>query len=463
MPRKDFRVVRDTFADDTGLPFGRLLTREHVLSVLESEGHQYRQRVFCPLVTLWAWLSQALSQDKSLNEAVSRILAYRVSNGLSACSASSASYSDARGRFPTSVMVRLAKEIGRNVHDSAEDAWHWHGREVFLVDGTGLSMPDTRENQEVFPQVKNIKPGLGFPIMRAVAMISLATGAVVDFAFAAHEGKGTGEGSLLLKMLDSMSAGDILVADRYYPSFTTVGLLAQRGVDMVSISHYSRKVDFNDGIKLGERDHIVEWHKPAYNTRDWRISRDEYHQLPDTLTVREFVIEIDGREGGKEDAVVISTMTDPTIPQQELSDLYWRRWNCELDLRSIKQSMHLDILRSKTPDMVAKEIFAHLLAWNLLRGVMTESAKRNGIMPRQISVKGTMQSVESFTPAMMATNGGDVLYDAFLRTVSAHRVGNRPGRQEPRAKKRRPGWQVYLTKPRSECKRKLASEASSLS
>jgi len=459
MPRKYFSIVRDTFADDTGLPFGRILTREYVLSILESEGHEYRQRTFCPLVTLWGWLSQCLSQDKSLNEAVSRILANRVATGLPPCSAASGGYSRARERFPSSVMIRMAKDIGRIVHDSADDAWHWRGREVFLADGTGLSMPDTFENQQAFPQIRSIKRGLGFPVMRAVALISLATGAVVDFDYAAHEGKGTGEGTLLRKMLDSTKRGDVLVADRFYPSYYTVAALLERGVDMVSISHRSRRVDFNDGIQLGEKDHIVEWHKPVYSNRDATISRDEYDRLPETLTVREFVITIDDREGGTEQAVVISTMADPTIPQVELSDLYWRRWNCELDLRSIKQSMHLDILRSKTPEMVGKEIFCHLLAYNLLRGTMTESAKRTGLTPRQISVKGTMQAVESFTPAMMTTNAGEVLYDAFLKTVSAHRVGNRPGRQEPRKRKRRHAWRDYLMVPRHECHRRLASEA----
>jgi hypothetical protein len=136
----------------------------------------------------------------------------------------------------------------------------------------------------------------------------------------------------------------------------------------------------------------------------------------------------------------------------------WRRWNCELDLRSIKQSMHLDVLRCKNPEMVAKEIFAHLLAYNLLRGTMTESAKRTGTTPRQLSVKGAMQAVESFTPAMMAANGSEALYAAFLTTVAAHRVGNRPGRQEPR-KKRRPAWNIYLKVPRNRCHRRLASAA----
>ena len=455
MARKDFMAVRDKFANDNGLPFGRTLTREYVLGVLEGEGHKYRQRVSCPLVTLWAWLSQCLSQDKSLNEAVSRILAHRVSTGLPACSASSASYSDARSRFPLPVMMRMAKEVGRNVHNSAQDSWHWRGREVFLVDGTGLSMPDTPENQLAFPQSKSQKPGIGFPVMRAVALISLATGAVVDFAFAKSAGKGTGESSLLRGMLDTLKRGDVPVADKYYPSFFTVCALQHRGIDIVSVSHHPRVVDFRQGEILGENDHIAEWTKPQ--RPEW-MTVGEYRSMPDTLSVREFAIDIEGRGGSKGSAIVISTMTDPTIPQNELSNLYGRRWNCELDLRSIKQSMHMDVLRGKTPEMVSKEIFCHMLAYNLLRGTMTESAKRTGLTPRQLSVKGTMQAVESFTPAMMAINSGEVLYDAFLTTVSAHRVGNRPGRQEPRFKKRRPVWRAYMTIPRSQSHRRLAAE-----
>ena len=460
MARKDFRVVRDRFAKDSALPFGRILTRDYVLGILESEGHKYRQRVFCPLMTLWAWLSQCLSQDKSLTEAVTRILVHRVSTGLPACSASSSSYADARSRFPLSVLTRMAKEVGRKVHDSAQDSWHWRGREVFLADGTGLSMPDTVENQIEWPQPNPERVGLGFPTMRAVAMISLATGAVVDFSFAKYAGKGTGESSLLRGMIGNMNSGDILVADKDHPSFFTICALQRQGVDMVSISHHQRIVDFNQGTILGQNDHVATWHKPC---RPAWMSLEEYNTLPDTLYVREFIIDIDSREGGKEQAVVISTMTDPSIPQKEISDLYWRRWNCELDLRAIKQSMHLDVLRCKTPEMVCKELWVHLLAYNLLRGVMAESAKRAEVTPRQLSVKGAMQAVEAFTPAMMATDTGDVLYTAFLTTVSAHRVGNRPGRMEPQFKKRRPAWKDYMTVPRHKCHRRLASEARSLS
>jgi hypothetical protein len=459
MPRKDFRIVRDKFARDNGLPFGRLLSREYVLSVLESEGHKYRSRVFCPLVTLWGWLSQCLSQDKSLNETVSRILAHRVSTGLPPCSASSASYTVARQRFPESAMVRMGREIGRTVHDSAADAWHWKGREVFLADGTGFSMPDTQENQLAFPQHQKINPGVGFPLIRAVALVSLSTGAVIDMAIAPFKGKGTGEINLLLELMPNLKQGDVRVADRYYPTFSTIAALQSRGVDLVAISHHARTIDFGDGEILGPKDHVVEWRKPRRHLERAEADRDD---LPDSVKVREFEIEIEDRKGGKQSAVIVTTMTDPSLTRKEISDLYWKRWNCELDIRSIKHSLHMDILRCKTPDMVRKEIWCHLLAYNLLRGTMVASAKQNGVLPRQLSVKGTMQAVESFTPAMMAIDGSDVLYNAMLTTIAAHRVGNRPGRLEPRFKKRRQVWHELMTIPRHKSHRRLNREVASL-
>lgn len=456
MPRKDFQAVRDRFARDSGLPFGRILSREYVLSVLESEGHKYRNRLFCPLVILWGWLSQCLSQDKSLNEVVSRVVANRVASGLPTCSASSAAYSKARSRFPEAVMVRMAKEVGRKVHNSASDAWKWRDREVFLADGTGFTMPDTPENQLAWPQSNKSPAGLGFPIMRAVALISLATGAVIDMAFGKYKGKGQGELGLLASMLGSLSRGNVLVADRYYPSYATVAALQKAGIDLVSISHHARHVDFSEGESLGPNDHIVEWQKQE---KRGRFGKEEYRDLPETIRVREFAIEIENREGQKEQIIIVTTMTDPTISQQEISDLYWRRWSVELDIRSIKHSLHMDVLRCKTPEMVRKEIWCHMLAYNLLRGTMVETAKRHDVLPRELSVKGTMQAIESFTPAMMAVNGSDELYNAMLTTVSAHRVGNRPGRQEPRFKKRRPAWNLYMTIPRHQLRRRLAADS----
>ena len=457
MPRKDFTAVRELFANDDGLPFGRLLSREYVLSVLADEGHSYRSRVFCPLVTLWGWLSQSLSQDKSLAEAVSRIVAHRVAAGLPACSALTGGYSQARERFPEQTMVRMAKETGRKVHDSAPDSWNWRGRQVFLADGTGFSMADTPENQLAYPQSNARPKGLGFPLVRAVALISLSTGAVVDLAFDKHQGKQTGESSLLRSMMDSLNPGDVLLADKYYPTYFTTCLLKRRGVDLVSVSHALRKCDFKSGEVLGPSDHIATWRKPILQP-EW-MDQETFDSMPETLRVREFQIDIEGRDGKPTVATIVSTITDPTIPQAELSALYWQRWNVECDIRSLKCSLHMDVLRCKTPSMVRKEIWCHVLANNLLRGTMVETAKRHDILPRQLSMKGTMQAVESFTPAMMSVDGSETLYNAFLATVSAHRVGNRPGRVEPRFKKSRPAWTTYMTIPRSKSHRRLASQA----
>jgi len=260
---------------------------------------------------------------------------------------------------------------------------------------------------------------------------------------------------LLTQVADSLSPGNVLVADRYFPSYKTVAMLKARGVDLVSISHKGRHVDFRRGEPLGPKDHVVEWHRGQYHTARGENAAN-HGAMPETIRMREFVIEIEGRDG-KEKVVVVTTITDP-VPQKEIADLYRARWLCELDFRSIKHSLHMDVLRCKSPEMVRKEIWCHVMAYNLLRGTMTETAKRHAITPRQLSVKGTMQAIEAFTPAMMAA-GSETLYDAMLTTVSAHRVGNRPGRLEPRMKKRRPTWQTYMMKPRQKLRRRLKSSA----
>jgi len=292
-----------------------------------------------------------------------------------------------------------------------------------------------------------------------VALVSLATGAVIDMAIAPFSGKGTGEVNLLLELMPNLQRGNVLVADRYYPTFSTIAALQARGVDLLSISHHARTIDFTAGEVLGPKDHIVEWRKPRRHLERTEADRD---CLPESVKIREFEIVIEDREGGTQTATIVTTMTDPSLTQKELADLYWKRWNCELDIRSIKHSLRMDVLRAKTPEMVRKEIWCHLLAYNLLRGTMVESARRNDVLPRQLSIKGTMQAVESFTPAMMAIDGSDTLYNALLTTIAAHRVGNRPGRLEPRFKKRRQVWGQLMTIPRHKSHRRLNREARSL-
>jgi hypothetical protein len=199
---------------------------------------------------------------------------------------------------------------------------------------------------------------------------------------------------------------------------------------------------------------VIVWNKPTT-----QLCPEMYVGLPESITLRQFDVEIEDRDGSIKTLTLVSTILDPAISDAELAQLYKQRWNCEVDLRSIKCSMQLDVLRGKTPEMIRKEIYCHVLAYNLLRGVMLESATKAELEPRHLSVKGALQMVESFTPALMASNGQPAIYDAFLGTMAAHRVGNRQGRLEPRVQKRRPKQHALMMKPRNQYRRKLASVA----
>ena len=177
-----------------------------------------------------------------------------------------------------------------------------------------------------------------------------------------------------------------------------------------------------------------------------------------TITLRQVTIDIEGRDGASKSLSLVTTITDPAVTDAEIAELYRQRWNCEVDFRTIKCTMQMDVLRAKAPEMTQKEIFCHLLAYNLLRGVMAESASKSDVAPRRLSVKGDLQMVESFTPAMMHSDGHEATYNAFLGALSAHRVGNRPGRVEPRVKKRRPKQHLHMRQPRNKYFRRLRQE-----
>lgn len=311
-------------------------------------------------------------------------------------------------------------------------------------------MADTPENQLEYPQPDESRRGLAFPLMRCVALVSLNTGAVADIRFGRYIGKGTGESALFRSMMPTFKRGDVVVADKYYGNYPMLAMLIARGVDVVCALPSDRKQD----------SHAVVWNKPPRKQKP--IDRDAYAALPDTLNLRQLDVQIEGRDGLPKTVTLITTLTDRAITDREIAELYRQRWNCELDLRSIKCSMQLDAIRAKTPDMVRKEVYAHILTFNLIRGVMAEAASLADTLPRKLSLKGAMQLAESFTAAMMASDGSHSLYTAFLCAIASHRVGNRPNRKEPRLKKRHPRWRDCMTMPRNKYPRRLASEGRSL-
>lgn len=433
--------LKARFCQIPGLPFSDILSSASLQKVVEEEvPSNCRDRIFPPLVTLSAFIFQVLGQDHSCGDAVACVLADRVSRGEEPCSEDTSPYCRARKRLPENLILRLLRETGLKLHQQSNEEWMWKGRSVKLVDGTTVSMPDTPENQEDFPQSKSQKPGLGFPLARLVVMISLATGAVLDHAIGPCEGKKTGEHALLRMILDSLAPGDVLLADRYYCSFFLIAMLLQKKVDAIFQIHASRKSDFRLGKRLGIKDHLITWEKPV--CPPW-MDAETYASIPDTLTVRETKV------GGK---IIISTFLDPKeVMRGEIGQLYSKRWVIEVDLRSIKTTMQMDILRCKTPDMVRKEVGVHLLAYNLIRTVMAQAASLYGLSPRSVSFKGTVQKLNAFRDKILFFGETcPTLFSHLLKAVAGRLVGNRPGRSEPRAVKRRPKPYPLLTVPRAQ-------------
>jgi len=456
--RDQAAVLRRQFLQDGGLPFTDVLTDDVLADALAAVGG-WLDRVFSPLVTLWVFLGQVLSPDHSCRAAVARLIAHRVARGQKPCSARTGAYCRARKRLPEAFLSAAACAVGRSLDAKALPGWRWKGRRVYLFDGTTVTMPDTPENQAAYPQVYNQGPGLGFPIARVGAVISLACGAVVNLGFCRYAGKGEGEVSLLRRLWDVPAPGDVLLGDRLMSGWVGMLLLKRRGVDTVSRLSAHRRADFRRGTRLGRDDHLVQWKKP---TSIRSVDRQVYNALPDAITVREVRSRVEQAGFRTRSVVVVTTLLDPKqATKEELAELYRARWNNELDLRSLKSTMQMGELRCKTPGAVRKEVWAHVLAYNLVRTVMAQAAAGHDAEPRSISFKGAMQTLEAFQPLLAVGRARDAagrrdVYHDLLDAIATHRVADRPDRFEPRLKKRRKDYCGWFTEPRAELKRKMA-------
>ena len=442
-------TVRARFTSSQGLPFAEVLTEASILEVLDEHQVEYRDRVFGPITTIWGFLSQVLSDDHSCRDAVSRVIAHRAASGLEPCSPNAASYCNARARLPTGVLRALAKRTARQLQDGLPQAWKWNGRNVFIADGSHVSMPDTQQNQEAYPQVYNQEPGIGFPLARLAVLLSLASGACHDVSVAPYAGKGTGETTLLRQMYGSLGRGDVVVADALFDNYFLIRELRELGIDVV-VREQAERVGTVTVERRPDGDLIV-WQRP---NKPRGMTGEQYRRYPRSQTMRRVSVDARDKDNRVEQFAVVTTLLDTSIDGGQIGGLYERRWEGEVDLRSIKSTMKMDVLRCKTPEMVRKEIWAHLLAYNLLRTVMAVAAAESDTEPRKISFKGAKQAVTAFAPKIEAARPEDRgrLIDALLKTVAYHRVGNRPGRWEPRARKRRPERAARLMQPRAVAK-----------
>ncbi|WP_444989082.1 IS4 family transposase [Halomonas mongoliensis] len=397
-----------------------------------------RHRLFPPTATLETFVSQVLDADGSCQQAVNRFMLHRARPG----SVRTGAYCRARQRLPGAVVADLAQYLGRTLSKEAPSRWTWQGRPIKLIDGTTVSMPDTPENQQQFPQQAGQAPGLGFPVARLVAIMDLSSGAILNAAMGPVKGKGTGEHALLRGMLDTFESGDIVIADRYFPSYALIAELASRGVDVVMRQHFARKTDFQAGTPLGKKDHIATWQKPK--ARHAWMSQEAFDALPDSLPVRELAV------GGM---VLVTTLCSAKqAPRQRLQALYKDRWQIELSFRDIKTTLGMEVLRCKTPAMVEKEVWVYLLAYNLVRRVMAISSEWADCLPHQVSFKHSVQVFRQIASRSPLTA---VEYQRVMEQMTTLRVGQRPDRLEPRAIKRRPRPHRLLQMPRHEAREQI--------
>ena len=415
-----------------------LLTSNILFDEVEKRLPEHRERLFPPTETLAMFVTQALSADRSCQHVVNQAAVQRLVTGLPGCSTHTGGYRRARQRLPIEMISGLSRHLGQQINQQIPKDWRWHGRRVRLVDGTTVTMPDTSENQSAYPQQRGQKEGLGFPICRVVGITCLASGALLNAAVGRFNGKGGDEQTLLRSIQETLEPGDILIGDAFFPTFFFIAAMLEQKVDilMEQLGARKRVTDFRRGKKLGQRDHLITIKKPKRKP-DW-ISETAFQAAPESIMVREL------KAGGK---TMVTTMICPkTTCKADLKALYKQRWDVELDIRHIKETMGMNILSCKTPEMVLKEIWVYLLAYNLIRLLMVQAAFIADTMPRKISFKHCLQLWLLWSQKVDSLD--DKQLYALCALMAQQRVGNRSGRIEPRAVKRRPKPYPLLTVPR---------------
>jgi putative transposase len=457
---RGFQRIVDAFLARDGLPFASVLSGERIRRVFAEHDNLFGMNmIYSTTVVLWAFLAQALrdGKDASCQAAVAQIAVRRLQDGLTPPSADTGDYCRARAKLSEAALRQITIETAGELQRQAEPAWLWKEKHAKLVDGFTFTMPDTPENQAEYPQQPSQKKGVGFPIARACVILSLATACVMDLAIGPYSGKETGETALLRQMLGSLEKGDVMVADRFYCSFMMIALLLLGGVDSCVRLHQSRHVDFRRGKRLGKYDHLIEWHKPQ---RPQWMDEETYAAIPEKIVLREIRFNVVEKGRRVETLTIVTTLLDPhQYSKEEIAELYGFRWNSELDIRSIKQTLGLDHVRCKSPEMVRKELWATLLAYNLIRTTSAAAALLHGKQPRQISFAGTCQYVLAtwmrFSADRAAGHDIRTCCETLLCHIASCEVANRPGRIEPRVLKRRRHRYPLMQEPRAVLKAKL--------
>lgn len=415
-----------------------------------AEGANSRRRSYPMSVTFWAFLSQIISPESACRETVRKVQAWHATRRLPVPSTSTGAYCQARSRLPLQSLHDIQSHTARELQRAVRSEQLWLGRHVKVVDGTGVSMPDTPENQEVWPQNSNQAEGCGFPNAKLVGCFCLSSGALLDLA---EGNKHIHESRLFRKQYGLFNQGDVALTDRGFCSYSSIAELLAEGVDTVMRIHQARPTDFRKGKRLGAKDRLVTWDKPAYRPNGF--SKTQWKALPESLTLRMLEIQIDVPGFRSESIVIVTTLSDPAAyPSEELAKLYLRRWSVELFFRDIKITLGMDVLRCRTPEMVRKEIALHAIAYNLVRGLMQKAAALYEVDLARLSFKGSVDTLRQWTDTFNASHSQPReqrrLFHQLLQIIAEDTVPYRPERAEPRVRKRRPKNYRLMTRPRHQ-------------
>jgi Transposase DDE domain/Insertion element 4 transposase N-terminal len=451
-PRRLEKLGRMSSLQELYELFGHLLP-ERLLARSEA-GVNSRERLFSPQVTFWAFAAQILSPGTACREIVRRVEAWwqEGSGNGAAPSASTSAYCQARARLDPATLELIRAELAWSLERNVLNQERWlGGRAVKIVDGTGISMPDTSENQALWPQPGAQQAGCGFPVMKLVGLFSLGSGALLE----AETGNLHMHDSLLFRALwNKLQKGDIVLADRGFCSYAAIAKLQQqRGVDSVMRLHQMRKADFRTGRRLGPDDRLIVWQKPLQRTEAW--SEVEFAALPGTLSLRMIRVKVTVPGFRSKGVVLVTTLLDPiAYPAAMIRELYGERWQVELHFQQIKTYLGMDVLRCKSPDLIQREVLMHQIAYNLVRSLMQRSAHLHHVALGRLSFKGTLDTLRHWSGVIAAAGQSprqqQKLIDQMLALIAGDIVRERPGRSEPRAKKRRGKNYKLLMKPRHQ-------------
>lgn len=424
----------------SALPFADLIETDE-LSKFEKSCVFLRRRVYTPAVTLKAFLSQTVSRTGSCQEVVNQVFVNNMNEIKKSCSQNTSSYCRARKRLSLDAIKNLAQQVNLSANKNHKDDWLWKKRKVSIIDGTSVSMSDTMANLAEFPKRSIHHEYNGYPISRSILAASLETGTVIDFNMAPWKGKGTGELPLAATILDSIEANNVLIGDAMFVSFSFIGLCRARNLDFMAPQKSRRLFKIIEENKLSEGDRLIKIKKPRIPHTDW-ISEDKYNRLPDTMILRETHITI-AKNGFRTTTVkVISTLIDHHLySKEDLSQLLLRRWNIELDLKILKRNLGIDFLKGKSPDMVRKEIWMNILAFNLVRRLINAACFSTGIAPRKISFNRTLNYyLNAYKHQCFDIKK---LPRVALKAISQFILPEQKNRFEPRAKKSLLGQNDY--------------------